>query len=357
MSFSQAPFEDDGAQQELKRPCMNQTENSPIVCLLPQDEQKSLIYLYEWVGNDKILQTFHGFASPPPIKLRNLFSSSAPNPSPSSEIDPVSTMPWFIHVDQIISLHKAVLPKDELPGTFLSDIVVNQKGKIILACQFSPLPLATTNPPSDSDRNRSNGVQINVVGCIAGLFMQFWSRMAGAEFSLKRILNIFSLFVDNSMHGQGLGKALMDAITFVFHPKIINLDYSYDSSHAAKASCKDDANIDNLNDQSTHSELQNELKNTKNTKNTKNVDIKSPKPQYPNCIDEISLEVRATNTKAIKLYEGKGFKTQNIEKGYYPHGLNARDKTMHEMVVDYVDYKYWDIVGFGTAVKALEEGQ
>ena len=47
------------------------------------------------------------------------------------------------------------------------------------------------------------------------------------------------------------------------------------------------------------------------------------------CCENITLEVRKTNTHAIKLYEKMGFKSRAIRKGYY----NGEDGILMELIL------------------------
>lgn len=291
-----------------------QLQTSPFVSLLQgATSVDTPIYLYEWVGNDVPLRLPYGFSpqQPPQVKTKKVDDISN-NDEPTSLSIP-SQLP-IIHVDEIMAVHKEALPKDILPGQFLVDIVKQQLGKIVIACQFIPNTNKTDQSISHTDLDTTKQDQhlkkydTKIVGCVAGLYMQFWSRKKDAEFALRRILNIFSIFVSPFISSVGIGKHLLDGMVYLWRPDIVN------------AHDVEESKVDNNNDI--------------NGVNNMNKVLFTPH------IDEISLEVRATNHKAMKFYESKGFVTQNIEKNYYPQGLNAKDKTMHEMVVDFDQYKY-----------------
>jgi len=219
---------------------------------------------------------------------------------------------------QAIELHDVELPLDKLPPQFLREVVSKRRGTVLLAVVKSNAPTAgvatvgelcpastytshegasaemSTQQSSSGEQKDDDGTTGSngnvasapstsspsaplVIGCIVGLFMYHWSRLKDAEFQFKHIWNVFAFYVSHAVRNRGVGSMLFDEL----------------ARRAIAGGC-----------------------------------------------EELALEVRSTNTNAIRFYEHKGLKFQDEEDEYYERGRTEADRRMREYVAqmpqDYV---------------------
>lgn len=263
----------------------------------------------------------------------------------------------------IIESHDLAFENDPLPESFIISMCKTGKGRIILALQFVPLSSCHDDDTSHSNtsgllaevekchnndqegevQNKQLSNDINsyqtkdiidgnnisykpyIVGCIAGLHMQFWSRFLETEFCFQNILNIFAIWTADFARRRGIASQLFDCLLSTYIPNhIVVNEKNYFISYQEK-------NEQNIKTLSKTYNIP-----TSNQMIEKYFNIVQHSPN----IEEISLEVRATNVAAQNLYFRKGFTKQREECNYYEHGRTSKDRMMHEMVVNYKDYKY-----------------
>ena len=174
-----------------------------------------------------------------------------------------------------LSLQHLSLPLDRLPYEFLNDILSRDLADLYVA--FLPLDLISSCEHKDvhsTTLNNSSRITPSfplIIGGVLIVNMVNWSRIKDAEFALRRIANVFSIFSSHAFRSVGIGSALLDlALT--------------------------------------------EAVRTRSS-------------------EESSLEVRKTNIISQNLYTRKGFQNQSEEVDYYEFGENCEDRTAIEMAL------------------------
>lgn len=172
-----------------------------------------------------------------------------------------------------MSLQHLSLPLDRLPRAFVLDIINRNLGDLFLVV----LDLSSNHSEDMKERNTRVAYAPVVVGAVLIVHMVNWSRVKDAEFSLRKIANIFSIFTSHAFRGLGLASLV--------------LDHAINACSSVKQS------------------------------------------------EEISLEVRASNRLARRLYERKGLAEQNEEDDYYEYGTDDFDRKAVEMACTITDYR------------------
>jgi ribosomal protein S18 acetylase RimI-like enzyme len=118
-------------------------------------------------------------------------------------------------LDQVVALHYQCfhVTKDKLPRSFIEDVVNRQTGILLVAYVDSSLVPSSGSSSPDTPA----GCGVTVVGASLLLHLTFWSKFKDTEFQLRKIENIFSLFVDGRCRGNGIGSRLLDAIAGTSH--------------------------------------------------------------------------------------------------------------------------------------------
>jgi len=120
---------------------------------------------------------------------------------------------WMI--DDALALHYESFKKlkDKLPKHFIEDVVRRGTGNFYIA-RVSVEEFHKYAPAEENVETCHSHV---VLGACLLIQMVFWSTFKDTEFMLRKISNIFSLFVDGRVRGAGIGGRLLDRAAGTLH--------------------------------------------------------------------------------------------------------------------------------------------
>lgn len=139
----------------------------------------------------------------------DLFQGPADNTLPVTMVRWSAALP---HAEALLAealaVRKQALLLDNLPEELIRDVVGRGLGAFVVAVRL-PLAATAASSPASADAAFVPG---SVVGATLGLFMVYWSRLEAAEYQLREICNVFSVFVGKQYRGLSVGSRLMDEL-------------------------------------------------------------------------------------------------------------------------------------------------